>query len=59
MGDILVIILLAVMVTVGMALFLGGLAWLAFDGYRSMRRSQLSAEQQGATDVEVEALTTT
>ena len=55
MGDILVIILLAVMVTVGMALFLGGLAWLAFDGYRSMRRSRLSADQQSDTGTEVEA----
>ncbi len=59
MEDILVIILLVVMMTAGMVLFFGGLAWLAVDGYRSMRCSQLSAEQQGATEVEVEARTTT
>ena len=55
MEDILVIILLVVMVTAGMILFFGGLAWLAVDGYRSMRRAQMSAEHQGATEVEIEA----
>ncbi len=55
MGDILVIILLVVMVTAGMVLFFGGLAGLAINGYRSMRRSQSSAEQQGSTSAEVEA----
>ena len=48
MEDILVIILLVVMVTAGMILFFGGLAGLAFNAYRSMRRSQSSAEQSGA-----------
>ena len=42
MGDILVLILLAVMMTAGMVLFFGGLAGLAINGYRSMRRSQTS-----------------
>ena len=55
MGDVLVIILLVVMVTAGMVLFFGGLAGLAINGYRSMRRSQSSAEQQGSTSAEVEA----
>ncbi len=42
MGDVLVLILLAVMMTAGMVLFFGGLAGLAINGYRSMRRSQTS-----------------
>ncbi|MDE2786087.1 MAG: hypothetical protein OXL37_05425 [Chloroflexota bacterium] len=55
MEDILVIILLVVMVTAGMVLFFGGLAWLGFDAYRSMRRSQPPAEQRGSTGAEAEA----
>ncbi len=55
MADILVIILLVVMVTVGMVLVFGGLGWLAFDGYRSMRRSRLSANQQNDPGTEAEA----
>ena len=55
MEDILVIILLVVMMTAGMVLFFGGLAWLGYDAYRAMRRSQSSAEQQGSTSGEVEA----
>ena len=55
MEDILVIILLVVMMTAGMVLFFGGLAWLGFDAYRSMRRSRSSAEQQGSKSAEVEA----
>ena len=54
MEDILVIILLVVMVTLGMVLFFGGLAGLAFNAYRSMRRSQSSAEQSGAGGTEIE-----
>ena len=54
MEDILVIILLVVMVTAGMILFFGGLAGLAFNAYRSMRRSQSSAEQSGAGSAEAE-----
>ncbi len=42
MEDVLVLILLAVMVTVGMVMVVGGLAGLAINGYRSMRRSQTS-----------------
>ena len=53
--DVLVIILLVVMMTAGMVLFFGGLAWLAFDGYRSMRRSHSSAKQQGSTGAEADA----
>ena len=49
MGDVLVLILLAVMMTAGMILFFGGLAGLAINGYRSMRRSRPSAEQHGST----------
>ncbi len=55
MEDILVIILLVVMMTAGMVLFFGGLAGLAISGYRSMRRSQSSPEQQGSTGAEAEA----
>ena len=55
MEDILVIILLVVMVTVGMVLVFGGLGWLAFDGYRSMRRSRPSSEPGGSTGAEAEA----
>ena len=55
MEDILVIILLVVMMTAGMVLFFGGLAWLAFNAYRSMRRSQSSPEQTGSTGAEGEA----
>ncbi len=40
--DILVLTLLSVMVTVGMVMFFGGLAGLAINGYRSMRRSRTS-----------------
>ena len=53
--DILVIILLVVMMTAGMVLFFGGLAWLFYDGYRSMRRSRASAGQQDSSSAEVEA----
>ena len=56
MEDILVIILLVVMMTAGMVLFFGGLAWLAFNAYRSMRRSQSSADRDDTTSVEAEAL---
>ena len=52
--DILVIILLVVMMTAGMVLFFGGLAWLGFDAYRSMRRSRPSTEQQDTTGAEAE-----
>ena len=52
MEDILVIILLVVMVTAGMILFFGGLAGLAFNAYRSMRRSKSSAEQSGTGSTE-------
>ena len=55
MEDVLVIILLVVMMTAGMTLFFGGLAWLGFDAYRSMRRSRLSSEQQGSVGSEAEA----
>jgi len=55
MEDILVIILLVVMVTVGMILFFGGLAGLAFNAYRSMRRAQSSTEQPGSAGAETEA----
>ena len=55
MEDVLVIILLVVMMTAGMVLFFGGLAWLFFDGYRSMRRSRSSAERQGHVSGEAEA----
>ena len=55
MEDILVIILLVVMMTAGMVLFFGGLAWLGFDAYRSMRRSQSSADRDDTTSVEAEA----
>ena len=55
MEDILVIILLVVMMTAGMVLFFGGLAGLAFNAYRSIRRSQSSTEQQGAAGAEAEA----
>ncbi len=54
MEDILVIILLVVMMTAGMLLFFGGLAWLGFDAYRSVRRSQSPAEQTGSTAAEAE-----
>ena len=54
MEDILVIILLVVMMTAGMVLFFGGLAWLGFDAYRSMRRSQPPSEQRGSTGAEAE-----
>ena len=52
--DILVIVLLVVMMTAGMILFFGGLAWLGFDAYRSMRRSQSSPEQQTSASSETE-----
>ena len=55
MEDILVIILLVVMMTAGMVLFFGGLAWLGFDAYRSMRRLRSSTEQQGSKSTEAEA----
>ena len=55
MEDILVIVLLVVMMTAGMVLFFGGLAWLGFDAYRSMRRSQPPADQRGSTSVEADA----
>ena len=55
MEDVLVLILLVVMVTIGMGLVFGGLGWLAFDAYRSTRRSQSPAIYQDATGVEAEA----
>lgn len=55
MEDVLVLILLVVMVTIGMGLVFGGLGWLAFDAYRSIRRSRSSAERQGPTGNEAEA----
>ena len=56
MEDILVIILLVVMVTAGMVLFFGGLAGLAFNAYRSMRRSQSQRiRPDDTTSVEAEA----
>ena len=55
MEDILVIILLVVMMTAGMLLFFGGLAALAFNAYRSTRRSQPSADRDDTTNVEAEA----
>ena len=55
MEDVLIIILLVIMMTAGMALFFGGLAGLAFNAYRAMRRSQSSAERQGSTGAEAEA----
>lgn len=55
MEDILVIILLVVMMSAGMVLFLGGLAGLAFNAYRSMRREQSTVEQQCPASVEAEA----
>lgn len=55
MGDVLVLILLAVMMTAGMLMFFGGLPWLGFDAYRSMRRSRSSSEPQGPTSAEAEA----
>lgn len=55
MEDVLVLILLVVMMTAGMILFFGGLAWLGFDAYRSMRRSRSSSEQQGSVGNEAEA----
>ena len=41
MEDVLVLILLSVMVTVGMVMVVGGIAGLAINGYRSMRRLAL------------------
>ena len=55
MEDILVITLLVVMMTAGMALFFGGLAGLAINGYRSWRRSQPPVEQPSSTSAEAEA----
>ena len=55
MEDILVIILLVVMVTAGMVLFFGGLAGLAFNAYRSMRRSQSSTDREDSPSIEAEA----
>ena len=55
MGDILVLILLAVMVTVGMVMFVGGLAGLAINGYRSMRRAQQAKEQLPSPSAEADA----
>ncbi len=55
MEDILVIILLVVMVTAGIVLFFGGLAGLAFNAYRSMRRSQSPAGRDDSASVEAEA----
>jgi hypothetical protein len=55
MEDVLVIILLVVMMTAGMVLFFGGLAGLAINGYRSMRRSGSSAEQQDSAGTEADA----
>ena len=52
MEDILVIILLVVMMTAGMALFFGGLAGLAFNAYRSMRRSQPQTDPSGSASAE-------
>ena len=55
MEDVLVIILLVVMMTAGMVLFFGGLAGLAINGYRSMRRTQMQAEQSVSANAEAEA----
>ena len=52
MEDILVIILLVVMVTAGMVLFFGGLAGLAFNAYRSMRRSQTQTDPSDSASAE-------
>ena len=48
MEDVLVLILLAVLVTIGLALFVGGLAALAVSGFRSMRRSVRPTDQPSA-----------
>ena len=56
MEDILVIILLVVMMTAGMVLFFGGLAWLGFDAYRSMRRSQTQTDPSGSANAEAFAI---
>ena len=52
MEDVLVLILLSVMVTVGMVMVVGGIAGLAISGYRSMRRSRSSATSCCTTDAE-------
>ena len=52
MGDVLVLTLLAVMMTAGMLMFFGGLAGLAINGYRSMRRSRASGTSCCTTDAE-------
>ena len=54
MGDVLFLILLAVMMTAGMVLFFGGLAGLAINGYRSMRRSRTSGASCCSTGAEAE-----
>lgn len=56
MEDILVVILLVVMMTAGMVLFFGGLAWLGFDAYRSMRRSQTQTDPSGSASAETFAI---
>ena len=53
MGDVLVLILLAVLVTVGMVMFVGGIVGLAINVYRSMRRrARLSAEEPTSAGAE-------
>ena len=55
MGDILVVIFLVIMMIAGMVLFFGGIAGLAINGYRSMRRAQQSDERRSAAGAEADA----
>ena len=55
MEDVLVLILLSVMVTVGMVMVLGGLTMLTISAIRSMRRSKSPGERPGSTGAEADA----
>jgi len=55
MEDVLVLILLVVMVTIGMGLVIGGSTILAINAYRSLRRSGSSANQGGSNSAEADA----
>lgn len=55
MEDALVLILLAVMVTIGMGLVIGGSAMLAINAYRSLRRPGPSVNQSGSANAEADA----
>ena len=55
MEDVLVLILLSVMVTIGMGLVIGGSAMLAISAYRSLRQSGSTSKPGNSASAEAEA----